>query len=185
MKHGVTFVIPSVNRPTLQASIDSLIMQSNPNWQCVIVYDGVDGSDFDDPRIRTIRANKLGGFGQTGMAGLVRNIGIETVDTEWVAFLDDDDTLMLGYVEKLLSKYKDFDAVVFRMKYQNGAIIPLPHDSRMYFCNVGISFAYKMREPKILFDSNRDGEDFDMVQKLQGIFSRFIVADEVMYNVRH
>ena len=43
MDNQITFIIPSVNRPTLERSINSLVSQTNPNWECIVVYDGVVG----------------------------------------------------------------------------------------------------------------------------------------------
>lgn len=186
VKKGITFVIPSINRPTIHRAIDSLIRQSNPNWECVIVYDGVDGPSFNDERIRCLKVEKIGTRDDVhGMAGLVRNFGIKAVDTEWVGFLDDDDSLDESYVDVLLNKYEGHDAVVFRMRYIDGSIIPRVEDSRMYFSNVGISFCYKRKDFPILFDSNRNGEDFDMVNRLQSLCERFIVAEEILYRVNH
>ena len=62
MDNQITFIIPSVNRPTLERSINSLVSQTNPNWECIVVYDGVDGISFNDDRIKTIKIDKLGGF---------------------------------------------------------------------------------------------------------------------------
>jgi len=42
----ITFVIPSLNRDTLSTSVESLLNQTNENWRCVIVYDGIEGMDF-------------------------------------------------------------------------------------------------------------------------------------------
>jgi len=47
----ITFIIPSINRPSIVNSINSLSNQTNPNWECIIVYDGVEGIKFEDDRI--------------------------------------------------------------------------------------------------------------------------------------
>ena len=60
VKKGITFVIPSINKPTIHRAIDSLIRQGNPNWECVIVYDGVDGPSFNDERVRCLKVEKIG-----------------------------------------------------------------------------------------------------------------------------
>lgn len=87
----ITFIIPSLNRPSLKKTINSLLNQTNPNWFAIIIYDGVDGLDFNDNRIKTFKVNKIGGFSSHhGMAGLVRNFGIDKCNTEWIGFLDDD-----------------------------------------------------------------------------------------------
>ena len=98
----VTFIIPSINRESLTKTIDSLLKQTNNNWKAIIIYDGVEGKQFDDDRIKTININKTGIVGQIhGEAGLVRNVGIKEADTKWIAFLDDDDTITPYYIDSL------------------------------------------------------------------------------------
>ena len=56
----ITFIVPTINRPTLDNTIQSLLNQTNPNWKCFVLYDGVDGKEFTDPRIETFKLEKLG-----------------------------------------------------------------------------------------------------------------------------
>lgn len=182
----ITFIIPSLNRPTLKRSIDSLINQTNPNWKCIIVYDGVDGVQFDDERIETIKIEKVGVIGGVnGQSGRVRNVGIKMSKTLWVGFLDDDDSVNSNYVDDLLKKYSNYDFVIWRMKYTNGKIIPSINNDNLDFGNVGISFCFKNVFNDLLFDNNRIGEDYDMVSKLKKITSNYIITPEIYYNVRH
>ena len=155
---SITFIIPSINRDTLTNSINSLIRQTNKNWECIIVFDGVEGIKFYDNRIKTININKLGKKGNGhGNAGLVRNEGIKICETEWIGFLDDDDTIHPNYVKTLNEKYLKNDFVVWRMKYQNGLIVPPLFSNDLVFARVGISFCYKNKFDNLLFDKNRDG----------------------------
>jgi glycosyltransferase involved in cell wall biosynthesis len=186
IKNKITFIIPSLNRETLTKSVNSLLNQTNPNWKCIIVYDGVDGLSFNDERIITIKVNKLGINGDVhGQSGLVRNHGIKMVDTEWIGFLDDDDTINPNYVEVLLSNYNKFDFIVWRMGYQNGLILPEITRNDLVFGGVGISISYKNKFSNLLFDNNRDGEDFDFLMKLKKLTDNWIITPEVYYNVRH
>ena len=94
MEKKITFVIPSINRPSIINAVNSLLNQTNPNWECIIIYDGVDGFKFDDVRIKTVITEKIGGSSSFhGISGLVRNVGLNMVNTDWIGFLDDDDTL--------------------------------------------------------------------------------------------
>lgn len=103
----ITFIIPSINRPTLQRTIDSLLNQTSPNWRAIVVFDGVDGITFEDERIIVLRINKTGLEGpKNGQSGLVRNEGIKLVKTDWIGFLDDDDSLDKNYVKTLFEKYR-------------------------------------------------------------------------------
>ena len=186
MENIITFIIPSLNRFTILNSIESLKNQTNPNWICIIIYDGVDGTPFDDERITIIKIDKKGLVGPSnGQSGLVRNEGIKLCDTEWIGFLDDDDTIHADYVKRLFEGYFNYDFVVWRMKYQNGLIFPEPHRTDLVFARVGISFCYKNKFDNLLFDDNRDGEDFDFLSKLKKLTSNWLIAPEVYYNVRH
>ena len=120
----ITFIIPSINRPTIDNTIQSLLNQTNPKWECFILYDGVEGKNFDDPRIKIFNLNKLGKKGERhGNAGLVRNEGIKMCKTEWIGFLDDDDTIHEDYVKTLFEKYTSYDFVVWRKNYQGSRVI--------------------------------------------------------------
>lgn len=182
----ITFIIPSLNRTTLSRTIDSLLKQTNPNWNAIVVFDGVDGVEFNDKRIKTYKIEKLGGFSpHHGMAGLVRNYGIIKCDTEWIGFLDDDDTIHSDYVKILFEKYSTYDFVVWRMKSQNGLIIPRLTNNNLIFGNVGISFCFKNKFKNLLFDNNRDGEDFDFIIKLKSLTNNWVVTPEIYYNINH
>lgn len=186
MEPIITFIIPSLNRFTIIQTINSLKNQTNPNWRCIIVYDGVDGTQFDDERIKIIKIDKTGLIGpNNGQSGLVRNEGIKLVDTEWIGFLDDDDTIHPKYVQTLYEKYLDHDFVIWRMKYQSGLVIPELNRNDIVFSRVGISFCYKNKFDNLLFDNNRDGEDFDFLIKLKSLTDNWLITPEVYYNVRH
>jgi glycosyltransferase involved in cell wall biosynthesis len=182
----ITFIIPSINRDTIVKSVNSLLLQTNPNWECIIIYDGVDGTEFDDPRIKTIKIDKTGMFGSVhGQSGLVRNYGLKQCTTEWIGFLDDDDTIHENYVSTLFEKYSDYDFIIWRMIEPTGRVIPRVGNNTISFGEVGISFCYKNKFKDLLFDNNRDGEDYDMVQKLKSMSNNYIIASEVYYNIRH
>lgn len=160
--------------------------QKNPNWECIIIYDGVDGPTFNDKRIRTIQIKKTGNIiNNIGQSGLVRNHGIINTNTEWIGFLDDDDTLDPNYVNVLFKKYSSYDLVIWRMKDKRGNIFPRLSNTNIKFGNIGISICYKNKFGKILFDENKNGEDFDMVKKLLSLTNNFIITPEIYYNVRN
>lgn len=188
MKNEITFIIPSINRPTLTRSVESLLNQTNPNWKCIIIYDGVDGLNFEDKRIKSIKIEKKGIIGgYHGQSGLVRNHGLALCDTNWIGFLDDDDTLHPDYVSLLFEKYNDYDFVIWRMKncLTPMSVYPPLHSEELSFGRVGISFCYKNKFENLIFDSNNEGEDFDFILKLKELTLNYIVTPEVYYNIRH
>lgn len=182
----ITFIIPSINRPTIDNTIQSLLNQTNPNWNCFVLYDGVIGKEFDDPRVKTFNLQKLGKKGEKhGNAGLVRNEGIKMCTSEWIGFLDDDDTIDSNYVDTLNKKYQSYDFVVWRMKTTDGKIYPDLKRNNLIRNQVGISISFKNKFPDIIFDNNDDSEDFEFVDKLQNTTNNFIITPEIFYNIRH
>lgn len=183
LEDKITFVIPSINRPTLIDTIDSLLSQTNKDWECIVVYDDVDGISFEDTRIKTIKIEKKGILAEHNQSGLVRNEGIKLVKTKWIGFIDDDDTIDENYVDTLYKKYFNYDFVVWRMIYKNGVILP-PHGyNNITFGKVGISFCYKNIFNNLYFDNNRDGEDWDFLIKLRNLTGNYVFTDEVYYYI--
>lgn len=83
----VATVIPTHRRPeALLRAVDSALRQSVDDQVVLIVDDGAGLPDLpDDPRLFAVSL-----AGNTGVAGVVRNIGIRLSDSRYVAFLDDD-----------------------------------------------------------------------------------------------
>ena len=181
----ITFIIPTIGRETLDRTIESLINQTNPNWNCIVVFDGIESREFPDERIKTMSSVKLGNFTNIhGTSGLVRNEGMKKVVTEWIGFVDDDDTIHPEYVETLEKKYLEHDLVIWRMKFNNGIIVPKLNDESIYCGNVGISFCYKNKDD-LIFEKNWDGEDFTFVENLINLKFNYVITPEIYYNVNH
>jgi glycosyltransferase involved in cell wall biosynthesis len=185
-KETITFIIPTIGRPSLEKSINSLIKQTNPNWECIIIFDDVDLISFDDERIKCLKIKKSGQTGKShNMGGLVRNEGIKICDTKWIGFLDDDDTLHPQYVQKLYENYQTYDLVIWKMKFNNGKIVPKSTTIKdLRRANVGISFCYQNKFDNLLFN-NSEIEDFEFIQKIKNMTKNIVITPEIYYNVKH
>jgi len=183
----ITFIIPTIGRSTLQDSINSLLNQTNSNWKAIIVFDGIDPNlTIDDARITTIKSEKLGI--NINSAGNVRNYGINLADTEWVAFLDDDDTIKNTYVEIFYNEllFGNNDIIIFRMKgWVHSEILPSPESTDFYMNAVGISFAAK----KAIFDSGTifipsSAEDYYFLDDCRSKGYKIMISPYLLYFVR-
>ena len=100
----VSVIIPYYRkRNFVKETLDSVINQNYDNLEILIIYDDTNLNDYEflqkiakiDSRIKIVKNNiKLG-------AGFSRNIGIETCNGKYIAFLDADDTWS---VDKLKSQ---------------------------------------------------------------------------------
>jgi glycosyltransferase involved in cell wall biosynthesis len=184
----ITFIIPSIDRPSLARALQSLVAQSDPRWVAIVVFDGFYRKPpVDDPRILyTWTMQKLG----TGNAAAeVRAKGIKLARTEWIAFLDDDDSLDMDYVRTLREVQEASDVVVFRMQEFGGTgrIIPPPSLRRVsqLVCGaVGISFAVR-REVLLKHQWGSNWcEDYDLISMLREAGAKIKLRPEVLYHVR-
>jgi glycosyltransferase involved in cell wall biosynthesis len=180
----ITFIIPSIGRPTLPKTLDSLKKMADPHWQAIVMFDGIAPTiQSDDPRITVLRMEKTGTLNH---AGRVRNEAIRHATTEWIGFVDDDDTLNPSYVTDLRAHLVDNpDVVIFRMQDKH-LIIPPPDHTDFIINHVGISFCAKRSlfvQDQIWFEPSGT-EDFYLLNAFRAQKKRIIMSPRINYNVR-
>jgi glycosyltransferase involved in cell wall biosynthesis len=180
----VTFIIPTLGRSTLERALESLKLQGVPDWKALVVYDANFDVNYEssDERITILKAD-VGGH-----AGLVRNYGIEKVQTDWMAFLDDDDWVEKTYVQKLrnYTARDPYDIVIFTYKdATNGNTVPHRRLKRIEACKVGISFAARtefVQSNNIRFTPYAV-EDFRFLDECDKAGARYIITHDLQYHV--
>jgi hypothetical protein len=187
----VTFITPSKGRPTLDQALASMLNQRNPAWRAIVLYDGVpfnaSSPPSRDPRVRYMSLPKSA---TANHAGQVRNFGMGLTNTEWVAFLDDDDFITNTYVDRLLEEAQrepSVECVIFRM-YHSGIpphVLPHPQSTNFVINQVGISFAVRKR----LYDAGfffipGGAEDFVLLDRIRGAGKKMVLSEYMTYFVR-
>jgi glycosyltransferase involved in cell wall biosynthesis len=118
----ISVIVPCYNYGSLLAeTLDSLVAQTYPNWECIIIDDGsTDNSravaeeyQSRDARFRYVyQPNK-------GMSA-ARNLGLTTIQGQFVQFLDADDLLAPRKFEKqidYLATHSEIDLVYGDVRY--------------------------------------------------------------------
>lgn len=184
IKDAVTFIIPTLGRYSLHTTLQSLREQTNPNWKSIIVFDRHDITIPNEDKFEIYKLEREGGMS----AGTVRNFALDKVNTEWVAFVDDDDWLSPNYTQRIFDWGKKFDLIVFTYRdVENGNTQP-PHNlNRLVRCNVGISFAIRT---SIVKDNNikfipGGVEDFQFIEDCVNAGANWVITHEVLYFVGH
>ncbi len=184
----ITFIIPTIGRLTIKDTIESLYNQTNPNWNAIIVCDGIDiNFECNDKRIQVIKIDKSG---YRNYSGNVRNKGLELVKTDWIGFVDDDDFLSKDYIDRLIEEInetKDITTIIFRMLNTtkgNLGILPQPKSDNFYECFTGISFAIKksLYQQGYKFEPSHT-EDFTLLDNIRRGKNKMVISPWVTYLV--
>ena len=173
----VTFVIATKGRRSLGRALGSILQQTNPWWEAVVVVNFLQWSARDSFKYLALPAeiteDKRFIFKQVhrgkfrkNCAGTLRNLGVRIARTPWVAFLDDDDELSKSYVELLWKEVRknNSNLVVFRMfnRMLTPQILPPLEATQLELNKVGISFAFSKESSTPEFvDSSV--EDFNLL----------------------
>ena len=117
---GVSVIVPTRNRPALlRAALDSLLAQSRPVDQIVVVDDASDSTDWlaavtaMSPVIEVVREERNRGV------SAARNHGLDRARGGYIMFLDDDDLVDRRFVEEglaVLAANRSADGVFFRYR---------------------------------------------------------------------
>lgn len=101
----VSVVIPTYNRQyTLQRAIESVIHQTDQNWELIIVDDGSTDHTVDWIRHHYPRAKVFQQCHQGVSAA--RNHGIRQAKGDWIAFLDSDDAWLPAKLAHQMSRIR-------------------------------------------------------------------------------
>lgn len=194
-KAFVTFIIPSLGNKSLPNAIRSLREQTDPRWLAIVGFDHRDSTIKSEEKISVFTHRGYSDKGEDcpycirgikSGAGPVRNECVARATTEWVAFLDDDDIVTNDYVEKLAIEGEGFDAVVFRLKFNNGPWIPpitatvdnIKHGS------IGISMAVKRKVFETCQFTRGRGEDFRLFRDMRKNGFKIKISNFLTYFVR-
>lgn len=120
MQPIVSIITPSFNSEKLiHETLDSLIAQRDPLWECILVDDGssdrtltvIDEYTKRDPRFRFFSRDR-----EPKGACTCRNIGVEKCLGEYLIFLDTDDLLAPHCIEQrsaVMEQHPDLDLAIF------------------------------------------------------------------------
>lgn len=107
----VSVIIPTRSRPAfVREAIASVQAQSHARWELIVIDDGSEDETsatlaaIDDDRVRCLRTEGLGSAG-------ARNAGLELAGGEAIAYLDDDNIMLPGWLAAVAWAFSRFDDV--------------------------------------------------------------------------
>ena len=183
----ITFIIPSIGRNSLLNTIDSLKNQNNNNWKAIIIFDGCKNildEKYINNQISFYEIEKTNCI--INQASDVRNYGLQFVKSNWIAFLDDDDTISDDYVDYFFyqKNFFNFDLFIYRMINQDFKIFPSLLSKDLIPCDVGISFIAKKDIFKKIKFENSHCEDYDFLNLVKKNNYLILISNTIKYFVK-
>ncbi len=191
-KKSVSFIIPSLNRPTLPNAIKSLQNQTDDDWDAIVCFDDRHHNNIDSSTKITYYNHPPLPEGTPRGAGIIRNYAISKAESDWVAFLDDDDIVTPDYISRFKEELKnnpDADVIVFRMLYNDyKRFLPRKGIEKKAFGVgwIGISFAVRRSIfNKIKFVDDRT-EDYGLLNNIRKQIkdSNFVFSKYATYLIK-
>jgi glycosyltransferase involved in cell wall biosynthesis/peptidoglycan/xylan/chitin deacetylase (PgdA/CDA1 family)/ubiquinone/menaquinone biosynthesis C-methylase UbiE len=202
----ISVIIPAFNGgTTITQTIESLLSQTYSAWEAIVVDDGSNDNTVEivnafvekDNRIRIISQPNQG-------VSVARNTGIGLAKYDWLLFLDSDDWIGKGHLERMthtLSSNSNIDAVICGWcsvapdgTHSNPTFAPQERDMfpllAQYCAFVIHACIIRKSLVKLVGGFDLDlsvCEDWDMWQKIARTGAYFGTVNEVhaYYNMRH
>lgn len=179
----ISVIIPVYNSEKyLSACIKSILNQTYPNWELIIVNDGSTDNSAKiinrfisiDKRIKQIYQKNSG-------PGIARNIGIKEASGDYIVFVDSDDTINKNYFELLSNKEEDIVYIDCTLVDENYRIIRKQYLSRYD----GISKEQFLRSQitgKINWGGCRKAVKKTLLKKYDIKYSNDKIGEEAIYS---
>lgn len=138
----VSFIVPVYNAATyLPACVDSILAQTQPNFEVLLVNDGstddsgrlCDAYAAQDARIKVFHQTNQG-------VSAARNAGLCASQGVWICFVDSDDQVEPTLIQQLLPRFENYELVCFGRQLLlgrtcrpvlYGSSFPLDSDARL------------------------------------------------------
>lgn len=106
----IDIILPSIGRPTLNRAIDSVLNQTDPNWNLYIILDCPIGQAHHN--ILQYKSDKRINFHGTGFqhydnGTYARNLGIDISNSNIITYIDDDDHLISNHIQVIIDILKE------------------------------------------------------------------------------
>jgi len=197
-------IIPVYNaEDTLAYCLDSILNQSYPNFEVILVDDGSTDNSSELCKVYVEKDLRIKYFRkENGGSASARNFGLSKANGEYISWIDADDWIENDMFEEFLQKFKDTDAdIVWSDFYWNkdfevSSVVcqKLPDDSKFHANQLLIGGIQgmiwnKMFKRSLYVDNNISfadgfnmGEDRNVLFKLLSLANKSVYLNKAFYH---
>jgi glycosyltransferase involved in cell wall biosynthesis len=185
----IEFIIPTWKRPEkLKLMLQSLIVQTNPNWTAHVIIDGLTNDYFqvkemyqNEERVRFSHLES--NYNDWGHSG--RNYGLDNSKEEWIVMTGDDNYYVPTFVQNFLDVtrstvdfvYCDMVHDMKRDEYQ-----PIPSKLQLGWIDIGNFMVRKSIVDDLRLNTKSYQADFEFVDYIQKHKTkRILKINKVLY----
>lgn len=204
----LSLIIPLYNRPfEIEELLKSLLLQSDPNFEVIIVEDGSSQKSDEVVAVYSEKLNLKYFFKENSGPGLSRNYGAAHADGDYLIFLDSDCIIPPHYIAEvqsfLANTYVDafggpdraddsFTAIQKAINYSMTSLFTTggirggkKSVERFHPRSFNMGYSKAVFEATGGFSGMRFGEDIDMsIRLVKAGFSTALIADAYVYHKR-
>ena len=131
----ISVILPVYNMAqTLAVAVDSILAQTYPYWELIIVDDGSTDSSGSLADAYMQKDNRILALHQkNGGVGAARNRALSCVNGEWLAFLDADDEYLPECFEQMIHASEGADLVACGIYAEYDRVMCRPYDEVRVF----------------------------------------------------
>ena len=211
----LSIILPVYNREqTLGEAIDSVLAQSSPHWELIIVDDCSSDGSLQLANEYSKKNSRIRVFSNSVNTGssVARNRGIDVAKGDYIGFLDSDDTLHKDFVKRMTETVIIYDADVVWCQYvsftdkndvglfnrnevPSNMIFTAEQAVKLFFKDtLGIgSLCNKIYSRSFFFPPNRlrlnpervRAEDWEFNLFVFKTLKKMVVVDDFLYNYYH
>lgn len=179
----ISVIVPVYNSERyVRRCVDSIIAQTYPNWELILVDDGsMDSSlsilceyEKQDSRVKVIHQENMG-------PGIARNAGISHATGDYIVFVDSDDRISPDYFNLLSNKTEDVVFIDIDQVDENFHVLKTEHMSS--FKNLSKdTFLRQQMTGKINWGGVRKAVKKDLLLDNKIGFSKHKIGEEAIYS---
>lgn len=188
-----SIVIPTHNRAEmLGRAVDSIVSSSMNDYEIIVVNDG-SGDSYRDFKVRYKDKIRYHENSESMGVASARNRGVALAEGEWIVFLDDDDEMADGYLERIketIQSHKDCCAVWGGVKIIQKVsncirveerIFPGDYENTQYLINdlmtIGVGFGFSINK-SLFLEIGMFDESFTVSEDTE-LFIRLVSNDYI------
>lgn len=164
---ALSIIVPTVGRPSLKDTLESILTQIKPCDQILVIADGVypESRQFVETKGTQFTYIELADGPHHDWGARARNLAIPLATKAYIAFMDDDDQYLSGAFKSMKNAIRAFPGRPFLFRMKHGKRIIWTR-RELFMGNVSSQMVlFPNKQDKLARFTDRYEGDYDFIQR--------------------